>query len=97
MFPLHFHNFYWTSSKGHTGKKPSVVPDVRGLKRGEAVPPTAGPGTRIEWKIYTADAKREGRCSWCGRLSAQAGAYVLVNNRARGNAPLTVEALTEML
>jgi len=24
-------------------------------------------------------------------------AYVLVNNRAEGNAPLTVEALTEML
>ena len=33
------------------------------------------------------------------RQAAGAGrrAYVLVNNRAEGNAPLTVEALTEML
>jgi hypothetical protein len=39
----------------------------------------------------------ERRGSWYDRPSAKAVAYVLVNNRSEGNAPLSVQALAEML
>ena len=45
------------------------------------------------------EGARAGDCSFIERQAVSEGrrAYVLVNNRSEGNAPLTVQGLSEML
>src|SRR6185295_13972378 len=82
-----------TDGKLHSGVHRAAPPHAIGnvLCRGKK----AGGAVSQDRRRVTADAERD------GQLVRQAGgagrrAYVLVNNRAEGNAPLTVEALVGM-